>query len=100
MPKNKGRRGEADRDWEANGTGESYVNESAGDSSSNRVGAGGVGELGDHNDNGHINNNTNGGRPHRNRGGGSSQHRHKQSLGIWTEAVSDAARSMEAAHQA
>jgi chromosome segregation ATPase len=100
MPKNKSRRGEADRDWETNGTGESFMNESGGDRSSNQVGAGGVGELGDGNDNDHINNNTNGGRPHRNRGGGSSQHRHKQGLGVWTEAVSDAVRSMETTHQA
>jgi chromosome segregation ATPase len=99
MPRNKGRRGEANRDWEANGTEESYVDVSGGDSSSNRVGDGGVGELGDDNDNDHINNNTNGGRPLKNRAG-SSQHIQKHSLGTWTEAVSDTVRSMGAAHQA
>jgi chromosome segregation ATPase len=100
MPRNKGRRGEANGDWEAGGTEESYVNGSDGNSSSNRAGANGGGENGDNIDNDRMNNNLSGGRRRQTRGGDSSQHRPKHGLGPWTEAVSETVRSMGAAHQA
>ena len=67
---------EAKGDREASEAEESYVNGLGVNSSSNRGGAGGFGELGD------DNNNTSGGRP-QNRGG-SSQHKHKNSFSLWT----------------
>lgn len=49
--------GEANRDLETSETEDSYVNGLGGHGSSNRAGAGGVSEVGDHNENDDINKN-------------------------------------------
>jgi chromosome segregation ATPase len=99
MPRNKGRRRETNQDWEASGTEECFVNSSGGNSSSNRVGAGGVSERVDDNENDHTSNNASGGRSRQSRGGSSSQREHQPDLGQWTQAVSETVQSMGAAHR-
>jgi chromosome segregation ATPase len=99
MGKNKGRREETNGDWEASGTEDSLVNGSSGNSTRNRAVASEAGEFRDGNDNDHVNDNAGGRRHRQNRGGCSSQPRRKNSLGPWTNGVSETVQSMEAAHQ-
>jgi chromosome segregation ATPase len=99
MPRHKRRQNEANGDGETSETDENYVNASGGNSSSNRVGAGEVGEHGDGNGNDRVSNNTSSGRSRQSRGT-SSQHEYQLSLGPWTQAVHTAVQSMGAAHQA
>jgi chromosome segregation ATPase len=96
MPRNRGRRGEPNE--EASGTEESYVNGLGGNNSNNRAAV--FGEDADDMGHDHINNNPSGGKPRQHRGASSSQHKYKQGLGPWTEAVAEATRSMGATHKA
>jgi chromosome segregation ATPase len=95
MPKGKGRRRKANVDWESSGAEDSISNEAGSDGSTN-----GVGERGNANDSGHRIDHTRDGGPSKGKRGGLSQHKSKDSLGPWTEAVSQVVQNMEATHQA
>jgi hypothetical protein len=84
MPRQKRRQNDANRDGETSETDENYVDVS-GNSSSNRVSAGEVGERGDGNGNDRVTNNTSGGRSRQSRGTSS-----QPGLGPWTQAVHEA----------
>ncbi|KAH6668368.1 hypothetical protein B0J14DRAFT_658287 [Halenospora varia] len=99
MPSKRNRRKEANRDWEASGTDESYTNGSGTHSVSDPVNTRGVGEQGDSNGNDHTNNQNGGGRSRQDKGGSSSQRKHKPTLGPWTQAVDEAVRDMGAAQR-
>jgi chromosome segregation ATPase len=97
MPRQRRRQNEDNRDGETSETEENYMDVSN-NSSSNRVGAGEVGERGDGNGNDRASNKINGGRSRQSRG--TSQREYQLDLGPWTQAVHETVQSMGAAHQA
>ncbi|KAG9238091.1 hypothetical protein BJ875DRAFT_492718 [Amylocarpus encephaloides] len=96
----KQKRRQANREWEASETDESYANGSSSHGMSNAVATRRDGERRDSNSNDQAMNQNDGGRSRQGQGRNSSKQKHKNTLGPWSHAVDEAVRGMNTAQQA